>query len=71
MNALPMTLALALGAGLSIPLGSLASTHLRLRTFCFRHEVDSFVAYIGGGALLAAIALVLVPHGMVGVMRVH
>ncbi|WP_022949918.1 ZIP family metal transporter [Methylohalobius crimeensis] len=61
---LSSSLLLALMAGLSIPLGALASSHLRLRSFCRQREIDSFVAYFGGGALLAAIALVLIPHGM-------
>jgi len=59
---LPLTLALA--AGLSIPTGALISTHVSLRSACLRHEVDSFVSYFGGGALLAAIALVLLPYGI-------
>ena len=58
------TLGLALMAGLAIPVGALASAHHRLRSFCFEHEIDSFVSYFGGGALLAAVALVLVPFGM-------
>ncbi|MBW1785335.1 MAG: divalent cation transporter, partial [Deltaproteobacteria bacterium] len=57
-------LALALLAGLSIPAGALVSSHLVLRSVCLRFEVDSFVSYFGGGALLAAIALVLIPQGI-------
>ncbi len=57
-------LSLALVAGLSIPLGALISSNLALKTLCLRQEVDSFVSYFGGGALLAAIALVLIPHGI-------
>lgn len=55
---------LALVAGLSIPLGALASAHARLSSACRRHELDSFVSYFGGGALMAAVALVLVPYGL-------
>lgn len=58
------TTGLALLAGLSIPLGALVSAHKGLESFCYHHEIDSFVSYFGGGALLAAIALVLVPYGM-------
>jgi len=65
MMTLPVTLALAFLAGLSIPAGALASSHTRVRSVCMQHEIDSFVSYFGGGALLAAVALVLVPFGMV------
>lgn len=58
------TLALALLAGLTIPTGALVASGRWLRTFCFEYELDSFVTYFGGGALLAAVALVLVPFGM-------
>ncbi len=61
---LSLTLGLALIAGLSIPAGALISSNTWLRLFCFQNEIDSFVSYFGGGALLAAIALVLVPFGM-------
>ncbi|WP_305043458.1 ZIP family metal transporter [Geoalkalibacter sp.] len=61
---LTTTLLMALVAGLSIPLGAFISTRARLRSICLRHEIDSFVSYFGGGALLAAIALVLIPHGV-------
>jgi len=62
MEILP-TLVLALMAGLSIPAGALVSSNARLRSLCLRLEIDSFVSYFGGGALMAAIALVLIPHG--------
>jgi len=58
------TLGMALGAGLSIPMGALVSSHERLRSRCVQLELDSFVSYFGGGALTAAVALVLVPEGM-------
>lgn len=64
MITLSTTLILALMAGLSIPAGALVSSNAWLRSFCFQHEIDSFVSFFGGGALLAAIALVLVPYGM-------
>jgi ZIP family zinc transporter len=51
-------------AGLSIPAGALVSSHVVLRNACLRVELDSFVSYFGGGALLAAIALVLIPRGI-------
>lgn len=57
-------LLLALGAGLAIPLGALLASHLSLGRFFRRFELDSFISYFGGGALLAAITLVLIPRGM-------
>ncbi len=62
---LSSTLLLALIAGLSIPAGALLSVNGWIRSFCWQHEIDSFVSYFGAGALLAAIALVLVPYGMI------
>ena len=63
-----ISLAWALGlawlAGLSIPAGALIAANVVVRDTCLRLELDSFVSYFGGGALLAAIALVLVPGGM-------
>lgn len=58
------TLGLAWMAGLSIPVGALISSNVALRNECLRLELDSFVSYFGGGALLAAIALVLIPRGI-------
>lgn len=60
---LEWTLFLAWMAGLSIPAGALISSNVPLRNACLRVELDSFVSYFGGGALLAAIALVLIPKG--------
>lgn len=64
MISLEIALGLALLAGLSIPVGALISSTDRLASFCRRRELDSIVSYFGGGALLAAIALVLIPRGM-------
>lgn len=61
---LELPLLLALAAGMSIPAGALVSSSVTLRSICLRHELDSFVSYFGGGALLAAISLVLLPYGM-------
>lgn len=57
-------LGLAWMAGLSIPAGALVSSNVVLKNACRRVELDSFVSYFGGGALLAAIALVLIPRGI-------
>ncbi len=59
---LTAALILALVAGLSIPLGA-AIASIRFAEFCCHNEVDSLVSYFGGGALVAAITLVLIPEG--------
>lgn len=59
-----LTLSLALVAGMFIPVGALMASRVSLRSICLKHDIDSFVSYFGGGALLAAIALVLLPYGM-------
>lgn len=61
---LELALGLAWLAGLSIPVGALISANVRLRDACQRLGLDSFMSYFGGGALLAAIALVLIPRGI-------
>lgn len=64
MTTLSLAICLALFAGISIPLGALIASGEKLERFCLRFEIDSFISYFGGGALLAAIALVLIPYGM-------
>lgn len=64
MISIEWALGLAWLAGLSIPVGALVSSNVVLRNACLRMELDSFVSYFGGGALLAAIALVLIPRGI-------
>ncbi len=61
---LALTLSLALAAGMAIPVGALISSLVSLRSICLQHDIDSFVSYFGGGALLAAISLVLLPYGI-------
>ncbi|MBE0436332.1 MAG: divalent cation transporter [Methylomicrobium sp.] len=61
---LDFVLLLAFAAGLSIPVGALVSSNLVIGSFCRRKALDSFVSYFGGGALLAAVTLVLIPHGV-------
>lgn len=63
-ESLTFTLVLAWAAGLSIPVGALISANKTLRDHCVENELDSLVSYFGGGALMAAVALVLVPFGM-------
>ena len=47
-----------------IPAGAFMASRVSIRSLCLRHDIDSFVSYFGGGALLAAIALVLLPYGI-------
>ncbi len=56
------TIYLVLAASISIPLGALISSNITVRSYCLRNEIDSFVLYFGGGALLAAISLSLLPR---------
>lgn len=39
-------------------------SNVSLKNIGLQHENDSFVSYFGGGALLAAITLILLPHGI-------
>lgn len=51
-------------AGLTIPLGALLSQHATIRSRWVASEVQHGILAIGAGALLAAVALVLIPEGM-------
>lgn len=57
-------LILAFLVGASMPLGALLYTNQTVRAFCIKYQLDCFMAALGGGALLAAIALIFVPTGM-------
>jgi len=63
MNELIQLILLTLGAGLAMPVGALIASAEHIRSDWletgFRHTVIAF----GGGALLSAVALVLVPDG--------
>jgi len=60
---LPQALLLATLAGASIPLGAWLATFERLLPRWLEAELKHSISAFGGGALLAAVALVLVPHG--------
>ena len=51
-------------AGLALPLGGALASIERLRPRWLEEEFRHGVLAFGGGILLAAVALVLVPHGM-------
>jgi len=52
-----------LGASICIPLGGLLASMARIRPNWLENEFRHFVIAFGGGILLAAVALVLVPEG--------
>ncbi|HEX5677932.1 MAG TPA: divalent cation transporter [Alcanivorax sp.] len=63
MDALPQALLLSLVAGATIPLGGLLARFERIRPNWLEAEFRHSVIAFGGGALLAAVALVLIPEG--------
>lgn len=66
MNSLPewtVILLITLGAGLSIPLGGSLARRENLQPNWLDEELRHFVMAFGGGALLSAVAFVLVPEG--------
>lgn len=60
---LPVTL-LALGAGITMPIGAALAGIERIRPAWLDNELRHGIIAFGGGALLAAVALVLVPEGL-------
>lgn len=65
-NGLLQILLLTLIAGLAMPLGAALASVERIRPRWLETEVRHSVIAFGGGALLAAVALVLVPEGSAG-----
>lgn len=63
MEALPQALLLSLVAGATIPLGGLLARFERIHPNWLEAEFRHSVIAFGGGALLAAVALVLIPEG--------
>ncbi len=63
LTALAAALAYATLAGIAIPCGALTARIERLRPDWLEEEFRHSVAAFGGGVLLAAVALVLVPEG--------
>lgn len=66
MTNLEQALLFATIAGATIPLGALAAVRERLRPDWLEAEFRHSVIAFGGGVLLAAVALVLVPEGIRG-----
>lgn len=66
MNDLVQIVVLTLIAGLAMPIGASIAAVERIRPRWLETEVRHSVIAFGGGALLAAVALVLVPQGVRG-----
>lgn len=66
MNELTQLILLTLGAGLAMPVGALIASAERIRSDWLETEFRHTVIAFGGGALLSAVALVLVPDGSEG-----
>lgn len=66
MNPWLQILVLTLLAGMTMPLGALLACRERLRPRWLETELRHSILAFGAGALLAAVALVLVPEGMRG-----
>lgn len=64
MNELLLLFLLTLGAGLAMPFGALVGSVGRSADRIVEKEFSHTVMAFGGGALLSAVALVLVPDGM-------
>lgn len=64
MDELLKTLIFTLGAGLCIPLGGLLASIEKIRPRWLENEFRHALIAFGGGILLAAVALVLVPEGV-------
>jgi ZIP family zinc transporter len=56
--------ALTFVAGLAMPLGALIASFEHIKSKCLQSELRHSITAFGGGALLSAVALVLVPEGI-------
>jgi len=66
MNELTRLILLTLGAGLAMPIGALVASVEHIKSDWLESEFRHSVIAFGGGALLSAVALVLVPDGSEG-----
>ncbi|OOZ45403.1 ZIP family metal transporter [Solemya velum gill symbiont] len=64
MNNLVSLVGLTLIAGLAMPLGAFLASFGKLKSQYFEAELSHSLMAFGGGALLSAVALVLVPYGI-------
>ncbi|AXT73027.1 ZIP family metal transporter [Vibrio sp. dhg] len=64
MNNLVILVGLTLAAGLAMPFGALLASIGKFKSRLFEAEFSHSITAFGGGALLSAVALVLVPYGI-------
>lgn len=64
MNNLVILVGLTLAAGLAMPFGALLASIGKFKSRLFEAEFSLSITAFGGGALLSAVALVLVPYGI-------
>ena len=64
MDSLTLSILLATFSGLAIPLGGFLSTITKFQKKWREEELRHFIIAFGGGALFAAVALILVPDGI-------
>ena len=64
MNDLVILVGLTLVAGLAMPLGAFLASIGKFKSRLFEAEFSHSIMAFGGGALLSAVALVLVPYGI-------
>jgi ZIP family zinc transporter len=58
-------------AGIALPIGALLSRYERMCPVWLRREMRSSIMAFGGGALLAAVAVILVPEGLENVSNAY
>ena len=63
MNALETIILLTFLSGLAIPVGAIIANQTFIKNVIVANEFQHFIVAFGGGALLSAVALVLVPEG--------
>ena len=63
MTALQTVITLTLFSGLAMPLGAVIASQKFIKNVLLANEFRHFVVAFGGGALLSAVALVLIPEG--------
>lgn len=64
MSLFQEALVLSLLAGIAIPIGGLISSYENIRPNWLQKELRHSVIAFGGGVLISAVALVLVPEGI-------
>jgi len=64
MDTLPQLLLLGLAAGIAIPIGGWIAKFEHIHPAWLENELRHFVIAFGGGALISAVALVLIPEGV-------